>query len=113
MAAGSVRDVVAKLVFLLIAGDGKRGDDGSELVVAKSFETGCGVKICAERKSESQAEIGVAILDMVKIAGFQCEPAGPGRGKAKLLAEEEVVVIRSGGRAGGRKSGLLDEIVLG
>ena len=69
VAAGSVRNIIAELIFLLIACDGECGDDSGELVVAKSFESGSGVKICAERKCESQAKIGVAILDVVKIAG--------------------------------------------
>ena len=107
-----MRDVVAELIFLLIARDRKRGDDGRELVVSKGFETGRGVKICAERKSKSEAETGVAVLDVMEIAGFKRKRAGPCWREAELLGEEKVVVIRSGAGTGGGESGLLDEIVL-
>src|SRR5258708_1495122 len=76
---GGKRDVVAELIFLLIAGDGKSGDDRGELIVAKSFKSRGGVKICAERKGESDTEIRVAIFDVVKIAGFDGQNAKRGR----------------------------------
>ena len=50
MAAGGAKNIVAELIFLLIAFGRKRGDDGSELIIAKSFESGSGVKIRAEGK---------------------------------------------------------------
>jgi len=75
--AGSVRDIVAELIFLLIACDGESSDDGGELIVAEGFESGSGVKICAERKGEGESEIGVAILDVMEIAGFESERARP------------------------------------
>src|SRR5882762_1753752 len=79
MAARIMGDIVAELIFLLVACDGKRGDDGGELIVAKSFESRGGVKICAERKSQSEAEIGVAIFDVVKTAGFKRQNTNRGR----------------------------------
>jgi len=57
MPASSVGDVVTELIFLLIARDGERRDDGGELIVAERFKTGGGVKICAERKREREVEI--------------------------------------------------------
>ena len=55
VAARGTENVVAELIFLLIARDGERGDDGGELIVAESLESGSGVKICAERKRQRQA----------------------------------------------------------
>ena len=40
VAAGGVRDVVAELIFFLVAQHGKRGDGRDELIVAESFEAG-------------------------------------------------------------------------
>ena len=40
--AHAVRNVVVELIFLLVAKDGKRGDGGDELIVAKGFEAGNG-----------------------------------------------------------------------
>src|SRR4029077_9523324 len=91
---------------------GERRDDGGELIVAERFESGSGVKICAERKRQGQAEIGVANFNVMEIAGFESERALPAWREAMLLAEEDVVVVRSGSGAGRRKSGLLDEVVL-
>ena len=42
MSAAGMREVVAELIFLLVARDGKRGDRGGELVVAKGFAAGGG-----------------------------------------------------------------------
>ena len=36
--ATRMRNVVAKLIFLLVALDGKRGDGGDELIVAERFQ---------------------------------------------------------------------------
>ena len=111
--ARAAKNVVAELIFLLIAFDGEGGDYSGELIVAESFESGSGMKICAERKRQCQAEIGVAGLGVMKVASFESERALPVCGEAILLAEKNIEVIRSAGGAGGRQSGLLDEIVLG
>ena len=94
--ARAAKNVVAELIFLLIAFDGEGGDYSSELIVAESFESGSGMKIRAERKSQCQAEIGVASLGVMKVAGFESERALPVRREAILLAEKDVVVVRSG-----------------
>ena len=46
----NVAQVVAKLVFVLIAQVGEKSDGSGELVVAKSFEAGDGQRRHAERK---------------------------------------------------------------
>ena len=51
VAAGRSKNVVAKLVFLLIANHWKSGNFRGELIVAERFEAGSGVKIRAEGKS--------------------------------------------------------------
>ena len=57
---GCVRDVVAKLVFLLIAQDWERGNGGDELIVTEGFETGDGAGRGAKWKSERESEMVVA-----------------------------------------------------
>jgi len=70
---GDMGDVVAKLVFLLVADDGKGGDGGDELIVAERFEAGDGLRGRTERKGESEAEIGIARFGAVEAAGFEVE----------------------------------------
>ena len=105
--AGTAENVVSELIFLLVAPNGEGRDDSSELIVAEGFEAGSGVKICAERKSQREAEIGIACFTVMKITGFEGECGGPVGGEAILLTEQNVVVVGSGGGTGGRKSGLL------
>ena len=57
MAAGRAENVVAKLIFLLIADSGKGGNFSSKLIVAERFEAGSSVKIRAEGKSQGKVEI--------------------------------------------------------
>ena len=77
VSSGGAKNVIAKLIFLLVANDGECGNFSGELIVAERFESGSGVKICAERKGQREAEIGVAILDVMKIADFESERGGP------------------------------------
>ena len=77
VAAGDVTDVVAKLIFFLIAQDGKRGDSGDELIVAKRFESRSGGRSGTERKGESETEIGIARLREMQPAVTQNEGTNP------------------------------------
>ena len=97
VAAGGMKNVVAELIFLLVAFNGKSGDFRGELIVAESFESRGGVEICAERESQREAEIGVTSFGVMKIAGFESERAEPVRRKTILLGDKDVVVVRSGG----------------
>ena len=60
MAAGSAAQVVTELIFLLIAENGKRGNGRDELIVAICLKARNGLRGCAERKRESEADLGVA-----------------------------------------------------
>src|SRR6516164_6448093 len=110
--AGTAENVVSGLIFLLVAPNGEGRDDSGELIVPKGFEAGSGVKICAERKGQGEAEIGIAYFGVMKITGFESECARPVGREAILLSEQNVVVVGSGGGTGRRKSRLLDEVVL-
>src|SRR5579863_9995233 len=107
VASGAVCDVVANLIFFLIAQDGKRRDGRNELVVAESFETGDGLRCRTEWKSQREAEVGVTRLREMQIAHSQGERSEPGGAEDVLLPEHciEIVVVRR--RSGGRQSGLL------
>ena len=62
---------------MLIAFDGKGGNYGGELIVAKSFESRGGVKICAEGECQGESEIVITALRVVEIAGFERKRAKP------------------------------------
>src|SRR5579872_6098694 len=93
MASGRVRDVVANLIFLLIAQDGKCCDGGNELIVAECFESGDGLRRSAEGKCQREAEIGVAGFRQMQIADAQSQRSEPGRAENVLLAEHDVEVV--------------------
>jgi hypothetical protein len=71
--ADGVADVVAKLIFFLVARDGERGDRGNELIVAERFEPGDGASRGAEGKREREAEIRVARFREMQAAGVENE----------------------------------------
>ena len=53
----NVAQVVAELVFLLIAQVGKKSNRSSELVVAKGFKTGDGQRCGTEGEGQREAQI--------------------------------------------------------
>ncbi len=75
--ADGVSNVVAELVFLLVAQNWERGDGGDELIVTESFEAGNGAVGGAEGKGERVAQIAVARLGVMQRAGFEYERAQP------------------------------------
>src|ERR1035441_1821847 len=70
-----VAQVVAELVFLLIAQVGEKSDWRGELVVAERFETGDSQRRYAERKLQGKTEIGVARLGEMQQAGVEDQSA--------------------------------------
>ena len=110
---GSAGNVVAELIFLLVAVDGKGGDGGGELIVAESFEAGSGQKTDGEGEIEGFADGRVARFCVMEATGFEGEGAEPRRRELKLVVEKDIVVIGSRGGAGRGQSPLLEEIVAG
>ena len=113
VASGRVGDVVADLIFFLIAQDGKSRDGRDELVIAERLESGNSLGCGTEGKRQGEAEIGVAGLRQVEIANAQRERSEPRRAENILLAQHDVEVVGMRGGADGRKCGLLDERVVG
>src|SRR5713101_7090163 len=113
LGTGGAGNVVAELIFLLVALAGKGGDGGGELIVAESFEAGSGQKTDGEGKIEGFADGRVARFCVMEGTGFEGEGAEPGGRELKLVVEEDVVIIRSRGGAGRGQSSLLEEIVAG
>ena len=66
--AASVRHVIAKLIFLLIALNRKRRDRGSELIVAEGIAAGGGQKVRCEGKVERFADRRITYLGVMKPA---------------------------------------------
>src|SRR5207247_1115309 len=104
------RHVEAKLVFLLSAINRKGRDGGEKLIVAKSFKSRSGDGGGTERESEGQSEIGIAHLMALEAAGLERERAQPLRIENKLPVNQETVIVRARGGAGGRERALLHEI---
>src|SRR5207245_5061356 len=97
---GSAGNVVAELIFLLVAVDGKGGDGGGELIVAESFEAGSGQKTHGKGEIEGFADGRVARFCVMEATGFEGEGAEPGGRELKLVVEEDGVISRSRGVAG-------------
>src|SRR5208283_315422 len=77
MAARNVTQVVAELVLLLIAQVGEKRNRSSELVLAKSFETGDGQGRGTERKRQREAQLRVSSLGEMQQAGVENQIAKP------------------------------------
>src|SRR5580704_14037688 len=71
MTAGNVTDVVAELIFLLITQVRKQCNRRGELIVAEGFEAGDGQRCGAKRKCQCKAEVRVACLGEVQLAGSE------------------------------------------
>src|SRR5260370_36675720 len=72
---GGAGNVVAELIFLLVALDGKGGDGGGELIVAESFEAGSSQKTDGEGEIEGFADGRVARFWVMEATGFEGEGA--------------------------------------
>ena len=107
-----VAQVVAQLIFVLIAQVGEKSDGSGELVVAEGFESGDGQRRHAERKLQRETEIRIARLRQVQQAGVENQSAQP-RGTERIsIAERRVPVIVVRGQSGGGQRGLLHQRVV-
>src|ERR1700676_4029553 len=112
MSAAGMRQVVAELIFLLVARDGKSGDGSGELIVTKSFAAGGGKKIGGEGEIERFADGGIASLGVMEAAGREREGADCGGRELELLVDENAVVVRMGCGARRGQSALLQKVIL-
>src|ERR1700758_239501 len=111
MTPRSTRNVVAKLVLLLVALNGKGGDGGSKLIVAKGLEAGSCEEAHSEREIEHLPNLRIGHLGVVEGGGFQCWGGEAGRRKLHLVVHQNVVVIRGCRRAGRLQRPLLKQII--
>src|SRR6202023_143607 len=112
MTSGRVRDVVANLIFLLVAQDGKRGDRGDELIVAKSFAPRDGAGGGTKWKSQRKTQVRIARFGQVQSAGVENERPQPRSAEGELIAESQVHGVIVGGRACQGERALLDQSVV-
>src|SRR5258708_9952881 len=89
-----VRNVIAKLILLLIAGNWKCRNRRGELIVAKRLKPRGGQEISGKGKIESFPDRRIAHLRMMKAAGLQRKYAQSRRRILKLLAQQHAVIIR-------------------
>ncbi len=109
---GRSRHVVAELILLLIARDGKRRDGGLKLVVTEGFEPRRRQEAGCERERQRDAQVRIAYLVVMKAAGLSGEGAKPLRCELKLVVQEKVVVIGGRRKASGGQRRLLHQVVL-
>src|SRR5579864_4167488 len=76
--AGDVAQVVAELIFLLVAQRRKSRDRRGELVIAIGLEAGDCKRCGTKRKCKSEAERGVPPLSEVQQTRVEHERAEPG-----------------------------------
>src|SRR5713101_2932554 len=107
MITGSPAQVVAHLVFVLIAQRRKQSDWGGELVVAESFEAGDGQGSRTEGKRQREAEIRVTRLSEVQEAGIEHQSAEPRWTESIRIAQRYVPVVVVRGQPGRRQCRLL------
>src|ERR1039458_8428138 len=107
--ARDVAQVVAELVFLLIAQVWEKSDWRGELVVAERFETGDSQRRYAERKLQGKTEIGVARLGEMQQAGVEDQSAEPCGTESISIAERRVPVVVVRNQPGGGQRGLLHQ----
>ena len=69
--AANVADVVTKLIFFLIAQNGKLGDGGDVLIVAEGFKTSDGAGCGGKWKCQSKSQVRIARLGQVQKAGIE------------------------------------------
>src|SRR6266481_2020726 len=109
MITSSPAQVVASLVFLLIAQGRKQSDWSGELVVAEGFEAGDGQRSRTEGKRQREAQIRVTRLSEVQEAGIEHQSAEPRRAESICIAEHRVPVVFMRGESGGRQRCLLHQ----
>src|ERR1700731_1718452 len=103
--------VVTKLIFFLVAENGKCSDGGDELIVAEGFESRNGSGCGAKGKGEGKAKIGIARLRKMQKARTENESALPGWAERILIAEGDIqIIVVRGGASRGKRS-LLNERV--
>src|SRR5208282_2300596 len=73
-----VAQVVAELVFVLIAQVGEKSDGSGELIVAEGLKAGDGQRGHAEGKLYGEAEIRIPRLREMQQAGVENQVAQPG-----------------------------------
>ena len=113
VARAGMADVVAELILLLITLDWEGGDAGDELIVAESLESaGCN-RGCREGKRQRKTEIRIPDLVVLENRRFRHQRAQPLRTKSEVIAQEQVVVIRTRGKPRAGQRPLLHEIVVG
>ena len=93
MIAAAVRNVIAKLVFLLVAVHWKRGDRSHKLVIAKSLKPRGGVKVGAEGECQGKTQMRVAYLHVMEIAGLQGKAPDPGRRELQLVVQQHAGIV--------------------
>src|ERR1035438_4000487 len=76
--ARHVAQIVAHLVFVLIAQVGKKSDGSVKLIVAKSLKAGNGLGRGAERKRQRKTKVRVACLCKVQQTRIENQRANPG-----------------------------------
>src|ERR1700682_149482 len=109
MITRSPAQVVAHLVFLLIAERRKQSDWGGELVVAEGFEAGDGQGSRTEGKRQREAQIRVTRLSKVQQAGIEHQSAEPRWTESIRIAQRYVPVVVMRGQSGGRQGCLLHQ----
>src|SRR5262249_10882976 len=112
MAGVGVRDIITKLMLLLIAVYGERSNRGNKLIIAEGLKSGRCQSGCAERKCQPKSEVGISLLYMMEAAGLVHEVADPGRRKHKLIADQHAVIVRRGGESGGWQRAFMHQIIL-
>src|ERR1700690_3946683 len=93
VASHHMAQVIAHLIFVLIAQGREQSDGSSELIVAESFETRDRQGRRAEWKREREAEVRVARLSKVQQAGIEYKRTKPGRTEGIGIAEHRVRIF--------------------
>ena len=113
MVTHNVAQVVAELVFVLIAQVGEKGDGSGKLIVAECLKAGNGQRRHAERKLYGEAEIRIPRLGEMQQAGVENQIAQPGRIERIVIAERHIPVIVVRGQASRWQCGLLHQGIVG
>ena len=93
MGTHNVAQVVAELVFLLIAQVGEKSNRRSELVVAIGFETGDGQRCGTEGEGQRVAQIGVPGLRKMQQAEIEDQGANRAGIESIGIADRRVPVV--------------------
>ena len=77
MVTHNVAQIVAELVFVLIAQGGEKSDGSGKLIVAECLEAGDGQRCHAEGKLYGEAEVRIPRLRQMQQAGVKHQIAQP------------------------------------